>query len=73
MATADPMEQKRMALVQIGVSAFIGLIALFVLQAATDHGLMFWFTLAVALTSTGEVVWFLVKHLRLSRDQERIN
>lgn len=73
--TSESAGQKRQLLTQMGVSALIGLVAFWVLTAddSGDRGLKFWVILLVLATSVIEILWFAIKYLRLSREQERLN
>ena len=74
MTTPPPDRQGQQLLVQLGVSALVGVVALVVLlQADSERGVLFWVLLAVVVSSAGEAAWFLSKYLRLARDRERIN
>jgi hypothetical protein len=70
MTTGTPQSRGRLYLVQLGVSALIGIISLVALRELSDErGAVFWVVLAVAVLSAAEVVWFLVRYLRLARDR----
>ena len=74
MATERVAQQGRQLLIQLGLSALVGVIALVVLlQSGSQRGVFFWVLLAVAVSSAGEVVWFLSRYVRHSRDRERLN
>lgn len=74
MTTESAARQRQQILLQLGVSALAGLVALVLfLQTSRGEGLIFWFLLAVLVTSAGEVAWFLSKYLRHTRDRERVN
>ena len=70
MTTGTAQSRGRLYLVQLGVSALIGIISLVALRELSDErGAVFWVVLAVAVLSAAEVVWFLVRYLRLARDR----
>jgi hypothetical protein len=74
MATEGAARERRQILVQLGTSALVGVIALMVLlQADSEQGVLFWVLLAFVVLSAGEVVWFLARYLRHSRERERLN
>ena len=72
MATRAPAGQKRQALMQAAVSAVVGLLALVVLLRTQPEGITWWLLFAVAASSAVEAVWFGVKYVRLSREDERL-
>lgn len=74
MTTPTPDQQRQHLLLQLGVSALVGLVALvLLLKTDSESGVEFWVFLAVLVVSAGEVAWFLSRYLRHTRDRERLN
>ncbi|BDZ56534.1 hypothetical protein [Barrientosiimonas endolithica] len=68
MDTSTAEQQKRYSLMQVGVSAVIGLIALGAALVSRDSQLLFWVMVILAVVSLVEVVWHGWKYLQLRRE-----
>ncbi|WP_392425164.1 hypothetical protein [Barrientosiimonas humi] len=60
-------QQQRYSLMQVGLSAVIGLIALAAALVSRDSQLLFWVMVIVAVVSLVEVAWHGWKYLQLRR------
>ncbi|CAG7571594.1 hypothetical protein FB554_3383 [Barrientosiimonas humi] len=68
MDTSTADQQKRYSLMQVGVSAVIGLIALGAALVSRDSQLLFWVMVILVVVSLVEVVWHGWKYLQLRRE-----
>lgn len=72
MARGEPGDEKRLLIMQIVISAAVGIFAAFIVGTADERGFLWWLGVVVIAFNIGEIIWNLVRLRRLARDRERL-